>query len=182
MAGQKKSFLIPARDLTPIEAKYVRDTLSETLVRLLQNDGKIINPDNAVVRDGLANADYAVGNATAQNWITPALVANTVATFINNPMTNNKYAGFYGVSTSSANPVISLLRFAIGATGGSTRGRFQLEMIYAELQPVGYFPDPVLYAPTETVFVEVTPYVANAAGERMVLKSLVAEPKGPFVS
>lgn len=178
----KKSILILARELMPMDIKAQRDTLARILVQLLQHDGKVVHEDGAVVRDGLANADYGVGNATAHNWITPALVANTVATYVNLALANNKYAGFFGVNSNSAAPVISSLRFAVGGTGGATRGRFQLERLYGELQAAGYFADAIVYHPTEVVFVEVVPHTANAAGERAPLWSLVAEPKGPFVS
>ena len=177
----KKSYVIPGRDVPAMDAKFIRDSLAIALISLLKNDGKIIDFSSGVVRSGLANADFAVGNATAQNWVTPALTANTVATYINNALVNNKYAGFYGVC-SIANPACASLRFAVGSTGGATRGRYQLQQLYAELQSVGYFPDPIIYAPTETVFVEVVPTATVAAGEALPMLVLIAEPKGPFVS
>lgn len=181
MPDFKKSFVIAQAEVTPMEVKLLRDSVAVTLIQLLQNDGKIITPADGVVRDALPNNDY---NLTNNAWLTGALTANTVAAYINNALANNKYAAFWGVATDD--PAIAnyiyLLRFAVGSSGGSTRGRFQLERMYAQQDVVGYFADPVIYHPTETVYVEVTNRATYATGIRLELLSLVAEPKGPFVS
>lgn len=176
----KKSYLISAREITPMEVKLLRDSLANTLANLLKNDGKVITLENAVVREGLPDDDFGEGNT---DWETGALTDNTVFTFINGALANNKYAGFWGLGAQDANPVVSTIRFAVGSTGGSTRGRFHLERLYAEQEAIGYFADPIVYHPTETVFIEGEPRDTKAApGDNLVLFSLIAEPKGPFVS
>lgn len=176
----KKSYLISAREITSMEVKMLRDSLAQTLANLLKNDGKVITLENAVVREGLPDDDF--GEAQA-DWETGALTDNTVATFVNGALANNKYAGFWGLAAPDPNPVVDTMRFAVGTTGGSTRGRFHLERLYAEQEAIGYFADPIVYHPTETIFIEVEPRDTKAApGDNLVLMSLVAEPKGPFVS
>ena len=178
--GYKKSFIIPALFVTQSDHKFMRDTLADHLITLLANDGKITAGDQAVVRDGLPDDDY--GEAQA-DWETGALTDNTVATYLNGALANNKYAGFYGLAAQDANPVVDVLIFRVGAAGGQPRARFQMEQLYAYEVPVGFFADPVVYRATETVFVEVEPRDTKAApGDNLVLMSLVAEPKGPFVA
>ena len=182
MPDFKKSYIITGREVTPMETKMLRDSLAQTLVALLQNDGKVITPADAVVRDALPNSDF---NLTNNNWVSGTLTANTASAMINYSLANNKYAGFWGGSTDDTNiaSFVYSLRFAVGGTGGATRGRFQLERAYAEQEAVFLFADPIVYHPTETVYVEVVPRAALASpGVRLELFSLVAEPKGPFVS
>lgn len=179
-SGYKKSFIIPAMFMTMDDHKRLRDNLADHLITLLANDGKITAGDQAVVRDGLPDDDYGEGNA---DWETGALTDNTVATFVNGALANNKYAGFYGLAAQDANPVVDVIIFRVGAGGGQPRARYQIEQLYALDQPVGFFADPVVYRATETVFIEVEPRDTKAApGDNLVLMSLVAEAKGPFVA
>ena len=177
--GFKRSFVIPARSISPIEIRLMRDSLAVNLVWLLLLDAKVPHPESAVVRDGLPDDDYGEGNA---DWETGALTDNVVATYINGALANNKYAGFYGIAAQDANPVVDVVIFRVGAGGGVPRGRFQIEPLYAEQEAVGYWPEPIVYHPTETVFIEVEPRDTKAApGDNLVLMSLVGEAKGPFV-
>jgi len=160
--------------------KALTEGLAAHLIGLLMADAKIKAPTDAVVRDGLPDDDYGEGNA---DWETGALVDNTVATIVNGALTANKAAGFYGVAALDANPVVDVLIFRVGSATGSVGARFQLEQLYAFEEPVGFFPDPPVYGPTDTVFIEVEPRDTKAApGDNLPLLSLVAERKGPFVS
>ena len=173
------SYVLPARLVPTFKEEALRRELEEALTRLSINAGIVTSRESLVVRDVLPNAD--LGLAT-NSWLSPALVANTEVTFVTVALGNRRHLAFYGVSTESAAPSISMIYFRIGATGSSTFLLANLEGLYAEQETVGYFSEPVIYVPNETVFVRVLPRVTNAAGERIRLHALIAEPKGEAVS
>ena len=183
MADFLRSFLITAREADVMQIKGLRDTLSVRLVSLLKHDGRILNPEEAVVRDGLPSTDYTIANLQ-NTWLSPALTANTAAAHLNAALANTKYAGFWGFGTDDPKMItvgVYLLRLMLGA-GGNTLGRYQPERVWLEQEPVAYFSEPIIYNPNQTVYVEITPRTTDAAGVRMQMFSLVAEPRGPFVS
>ena len=178
-----RSFIITSRETDVMQVKALRDSLAVRLVSLLQHDGRVLNPNEAVVRDGLPSTDYTIANGQ-NTWLSPALTANTAAAHLNAALANTKYAGFWGFASDDPKMVtvgVYLLRLMLGS-GGNTLGRFQLERAWAEEITVGYFSEPVIYNPNQTVYAEITPRTTDAAGVRLQLLSLVAEPRGPFVS
>ena len=177
------SYLIPARETDVMGVKVLRDTLSVRLVSLLQHDGRILSPAEAVVRDGLPFTDYAIANAQ-NTWLSPALTANTAAAHLNAALANTKYAGFWGFGSDDPKMVtvgVYLVRLMLGAAG-NTMGRYQPERIWSEETPNAYFSEPVIFNPNQTVYAEITPRTTDAAGARLHFFSLIAEPRGPFVS
>jgi len=178
MADFSKSLLIPARAISSVEEKMVRDSLSSRLLDLLLKSGKIVNLGDGVVREALPNTDFALA---AQDFITGALVINTEATYINVALAANKYLGIYFVANLVAAPVITVIHFRTGAGGASTKASVMPQKLWAEMEPVGYLTQPIIYVPNETVFIRVVPNAASA-GERLFIGALVAEPRGETVS
>jgi len=173
------SYVLPARLVPAYEEKKLRIELEDILAKLSINAGIVTSRESLVIRDVLPAGDLGLGNNW---WLSAALVANTEMTFINVALGNRRHLAFYGVSTEAAAPAISMAYFRIGATGSSTFLLANLEGLYAEQEPVGYFSEPVIYVPNETVFIRLLPRVTNAAGERIKLHALLAEPKGEAVS
>lgn len=173
------SYILPARLVPSHIEKVLRDNLADRLVNYAINSGIATSADALVVRDALPNTDFGL---TSNWWLSGAMVANTEMTFLTVALNNKRYVGFYGVWSESATPEVSMLYFRIGATGASTFALFNIEPLYAEQEAVGYFPEPIIYAPNETLFIRALPRIAAAGGARLGLKCLICEPKGEQVS
>ncbi len=173
------SYIIPARIITTDVERAVRAELERKLTVLSLNSGIVTSEDALVIRDAVPNTDFGL---TSNWWLSAAMVANTEMTLLTVALNNKRHVGFYGVWVEGANPAVSMLYFRIGATGSTTFALFNLEELYAEEIAIGYFPEPVIYVPNETLFIRALPRIAAAGGERIGLKCLIAEPKGEQIS
>jgi hypothetical protein len=173
------SIMVPAVTLPSSEVKRLRDGLDAKLRQLLINAGYAHTPDEVMVRDGLPTVDF--GLSTNRTWTTGALTAGTRYTYVNVALANNKFVGVYGISYYSSLYAISEVTLAYGASGATTLGSYEIEQLYTEQIPKGYFVEPVIYGPNDTMFFTVFPRLSSS-GETLVIMSLVAEPVGQVVA
>ena len=95
----------------------------------------------------------------------------------------NKYAGFYGISivNASVQPAIWGVVFKIGTGGANVLADLDLQGGYAYENHVWYIDDPVIYQPTDTVYVLLRNAVSQTGGVNVCLRGFLAEPAGQSV-
>jgi hypothetical protein len=78
-------------------------------------------------------------------------------------LANTKVAVFYKFADYDNAPVVNGVRFRVGGTGATTKAMFftQLET-GCKIEPDVYFTEPVVYDPTDVVFIEL--YYSAAIG------------------
>lgn len=185
------SYLIPVGDLSLQERSMLRANIDEILgdaaLRLKIKD----NITDLVVRDTLPNTDLSIvgPSANADSWtiVGPGVLA-TELQYCNPAVGINQCIGVWGIGSPMAYPAISRIRFTLGAASTTVKGEFQLEQLYARLEPTGYFSTPLLYLRQDTMRVMVMPRIAFATaaaggvGEQLVLLARTIEPLGVTIS
>ena len=181
--GQKipLSGVTVASEMTMQSKETVRlDSIRRAMARAASKG--VINSDysNAVVRELRATADMVFGANAAQDWLTAALVANTLNSVVNNRQVPvNQLFVIYGISTFEASPSVGEVTFARGTTGaGGINLIVNLQKGYDKLETQFYLSKAVLYDPQDIIFIQFLPFKANANGERYVLHGYVIEPVG----
>ncbi len=123
--------VIAEQDVTIAERNAFRvDAQNVVLQRAM--DKKIVqSQQEAVVRSVRPFADFAAGGVGFEQWLTAALVAGAVNTYINAAMPANQVAVFFGVALPVANPAISELRFRLGPAGASQLLTANIQHLFA---------------------------------------------------
>ena len=161
----------------PIEEKErtlraVEDKLLEVAVR---ETGK--RPEEIVIRDVLPATDLGL---SAEKWEVSYSAAGWT-TWINKELDDDQFLVIYGVACAdTATPYTTALRFKVGTTGATTKDVVQIEDAFAEENRVKYLRKPLIYKGGDTVYIEA--YGTEAGTDRLILKALIAEPKGKTVS
>jgi len=158
------SYVIPTKELTLTDRKaFIAGAIEAGIVTAMA--AGIGNRANLVARDAYPFADFGAG---AVGWTTewyrgPVIAAigwgspfNAGALPANVPqLARTKVAVFYKFQDSSANPLISAVRFRVGNTGATTKASFFLQMAtQGNLEPDVYFTEPVVYEPEDWVYIE----------------------------
>ena len=175
-------YLIPGDELSIEQKQALRMNVDRTLQDRATTVKSIGRSNELVVRDIVPNLDINVAPLNTSQWITGALVAGVVPiNYVNAPLANNKILAFYGIADLEANPVVDVVFFRVGATGGSTRGIAHLAQMFSKMTTDGYLDMAIVYDPQEVMFIQV---VANAiaATERLILLGRVIEPVGATIS
>lgn len=173
---------IPVRELSQDSLRNMKMLTRRRLTDLMIQSGKAQNARQVTIREAFGNADLGLTNGTDNEEFVPAAtVANTDTVYINSALGNNKYLGVYSFSIISASvrpPVIGV-QFRIGTGGANTLADLEVQRGYAYDFPMWYLDDPIVYQPTDTVYVVLRNAVAQAVGSLMVaLGAYIAEPAG----
>lgn len=130
------------------------------------------------VGSGYTNETYLTGAAVINTWTS---VFNTAVVPV---LGNRQIAVFYKIADWTAIPACTGVRFRLGPTGATTLGWAHIEQfINVKLTPEVYLSEPIVYGPTESMFIEFFPRVAVAAiGEQLGFGCYIAEPAGRSVS
>jgi len=132
---------------------------------------------------GWTNEDYVTAGAIAgPAWISPFDTGAVPAFAPVLPV--GRIAVFYKFADTEAAPVINAVRFRVGGTGASTKGTIFCQLpMQANLEPVIYFSEPVIYDPQDTVYIEVYA-TANtpAGGEHIPFGCFIIERVGANIS
>jgi hypothetical protein len=173
------SGIVPSNELGVEERRAMRENALHALNDRAINVKRIGGNQNEIaIRDIIPDTDFALANRW---WITGAIVAGAVTTYINAAIAAMRMVVFYGVSVESAAPACSMIYFRSGPAGATTRAIGNLEVLYSKLETDGYLSRAVIYDPQETAFVQVWGRVASA-GERIILRGAIAEPVGESIS
>lgn len=178
--------IIPEASLTLTQQTAVRQRAAEAGIRKAL-ELRIRDKESALVaRHAEAVADW--GSAAALSfWNTTALAAIGTAVSVfpaaANPVLGvNKIAVFYRAVVGTAPIPVSLLRFSQAAAATTMKAVFDLEQLVGQLVPAGYFSEPVVYEPNDTLNITVVPKIATALACNLVLGCYIIEPRGPGVS
>jgi hypothetical protein len=182
------SYVIPTNELTLTDIKGFRGAAIDAGVDRALKLGLAGTREELVAREAHPHTDFpltwtweyyleAAGPAAA-GW---RLVGDLAAA---SQLGVNKIAVFYKVADAAEDPVITAVRFRVGATGATTRGSFFIQLpIDIKLEPECYLTEPVVYSPQEWVYIEAYWRVgAAAAGEELSFGCFIIEPTGGTVS
>jgi hypothetical protein len=99
-------------------------------------------------------------------------------------MLNDRILVFYKCFDLSANPLITELKFMLGAGGTSTMGLFHLEgILEVKRTPEAWFSEPIVYYPAQFMSIQVQARAAVATtGERFGFGCFVIERAGQTIS
>lgn len=156
------SYIIPTNELTLTDIKKFKSDAMEAGVQRAMALGLARERTELVVRHALPLTDFPNGWVIEQ-YRNPAILAagwgsvfdaGAVPAFAP-ALANTKVAVFYKYANYSAAPVMWGVRFRVGGTGATTKATFfqQLET-GAKLEPDVYFSEPVVYDPTDVVYIE----------------------------
>lgn len=183
--------LIPIDQVSPEQLDSLRESIEADLI----NRAAKSRTDVAAwrVRDLLSFTDLAIvsggqGALTANYWGCGALVASTALIYVpNTQLASNEFVGIYGIAIRDANPAIIEVLMQTGA-GASTKARWNIEDLYASLQPVGVTPEWIYYKGQDLVQVTLIPNtVGKAAGadgvsDHIELVGMMCMPAGEVIS
>ena len=173
---------IPVQELKLDSIVNMKMVARRRLVELMVNAGKAQNRNQVTIREGFGNADFGLANGTDNEEFVPAATtANTDLTYINTALGNNKYVAIYSFSivTATVRPPIIGIQFKVGTGGANTLADVEIQRGYAYDYKVWYLDDPIIYQPTDTMFIVLRNAVTQAVGSVMVaLGAFLAEPAG----
>ncbi len=183
--------LIPIDQVSPEQSDGLREAVESQLI------GKASQSRTDVkgwrVRDLLPFTDLGIvsagqGLATANYWGVTVTVASTAIVYVpNTVLASNEFVGIYGIAIRDANPAIIEVLMQTGQ-GASTKARWNIESLYASLQPVGITPEWIYYGAQDTIQVTLWPdAVGKAAGadgvsDHVELMGLMCMPAGDVIS
>ena len=188
------SFVIPTNELTLTDMKQFRSAAIEAGVQRGMDLGLARTRGELVARNALPFTDFGAG---AMGWVLEQYAAAAVAAAgwgtvfsagalpANVPqLARTKIAVFYKFANYTVAPVITGVRFRVGATGATTKASFyqQLET-NSKLEPDVYFSEPVVYDPEDWVYIEAYYQAAALAGvELFAFGCFIIERVGGTVS
>lgn len=182
------SYVIPTNELTLTDIKGFRGAAIDAGIARALALGLARGREELVAREAHPHTDFPL-TWTDEHYIEGAgpaaigwqLVGDLAAA---SQLGNNKIAVFYKVANSDEAPVITAVRFRVGATGATTRGSFFIQLpIDIKLEPEAYFTEPIVYSPQEWVYIEAYFDVAAApAGEELIFGCFIIEPTGGTIS
>jgi len=177
------SCIVPVSELSIDAIRNMKLKARRMLTELMVRAGKVQAPNQVAVRDIRANDDLTIANGADTNeFITPALVAATNLTYVNALLAANRYLAIYAVAIDSTLPAPITMLFQVGPGGTTTRAYVDLQKLYVHDEFVGYLDDPVVYQPSDQMFIAMEIGRTDAAGQRVVLIGYVAEPMGQSIS
>jgi len=107
-----------------------------------------------------------------------AIFANNVPAALTPQVANNQAVVFYGAEillADAAGETVTYIQFGVGAAN-NRRAQFSLEGLYGVQNATGFFSQPVVYDPQETMNIQIRARIATGVGARIRLATLIAEP------
>jgi len=183
--------LVPIDQVSPEQCDSLREGVEAQLIQKAAQTNQAVGAWR--VRDLLSFTDLGIatggqGAATANYWGCGVLVASTAVIYVpNTVLAATEFVGFYGVAIRDANPcVIEVLMQTQG--GASTKARWNVESLYASLQPVGITPEWIYYAGQSVIQVTLFPDAvgkavgADGVSDHIELIGLMCMPVGDVIS
>ena len=183
--------LIPIDQVSPEQSDSLREAVESQLIAKAAQSRSDVKGWR--VRDLLPFTDLAIvsagqGGVTANYWGVTVTVASTAIVYVpDTVLASNEFVGIYGIAIRDANPAIIEVIMET-AQGASTKARWNVENLYASLQPVGITPEWIYYGAQATVRVTLFPdAVGKAAGadgvsDHVELMGLMCMPAGDVIS
>jgi hypothetical protein len=173
------SVLVPAIQIPLDRLVTIKQSLAGRLQAIVQASSTGTAGQEIIYRDLLA-ADVAVtattGRVNSGTLSATTLASNVFSTFT---LTSFQALGIYGYAALSPNPQIDEIDFTV--SGNVVLAKFTLDPLYCLQQSVGYFVDPIIWNPQETVGVNLLSQ-AGVTNEQFCLIGYMAEPAGRTVA
>jgi hypothetical protein len=146
--------------------------------------------DDLVFKEASPGTDLsqpAGSGYTNETYITGAIVVNTWTSVFDTALVPvlgaRQVAVFYKVWSTDVPQNITAVRFRLGPTGATTLAWFPMEIVNAKQVPEAYFSEPVVFGPSQAMFIECYARVAvPAAGTHLGFGCFIAEPAGEAIS
>lgn len=183
--------LIPIDQVSPEQVDGLRESVEAQLIQKAAQARGDVNAWRC--RDLLSFTDLAIvaggqGAATANYWGTGALVASTAVLYVpNTQLSATEFVGIYGIAIRDANPCVIEILMQTGL-GASTKARWNVESLYASLQPVGITPEWIYYKGQDIIQVTLMPDAvgkavgADGVADHLELIGLMCMPAGEVIS
>lgn len=183
--------LIPIDQISPEQGDSVRESVEAQLIQKAAQSRSDVAAWRC--RDLLSFTDLGIvsagqGAATANFWGVGALVASTANIYVpNTVLAANQFVGFYGIALRDANPCVIEVIMQTGA-GASTKARWNIENLYASLQPIAITSEWIYYAAQDTIQVTLFPDAvgkavgADGVSDHIELMGLMCMPAGDVIS
>jgi hypothetical protein len=190
------SYLVPTNELTLGDIKKFRGDAIRAGIDAAMAHGLARSESELVVRNALPNTDFPLG-WWQEEYRNPVIAAagwgcpfdlNAVGGGVlpgNAPaLANTKVAVFYKFADYTAIPVVTGVRFRVGGTGATTRGTFHIQIdTNSKIEPDVYFTEPIVYEPTDIVYIELYYTAALGVGaETFAFGCFIIERLGANVS
>lgn len=201
--------IIPSRDLTDSDKKYLRVSCENSLIQELVNRGVIGGKEDVEILD-LLPEDLGL-----RNWDTPGLKMGIWTDWVKYQFPSSTAVCLYKVLQLSNKPKVSEIRVSRGFSS-SIIGQYNLESCYAGLPIIenlkfatmseegravlerltgkavkegvigtvmeGYFTNPHFFSPQTVMNIQLKANYENTPGDRLVLGGYIAKPKGMRIS
>lgn len=186
------SYIVPTNELTLTDIKAYKSAAIQAGIDRAMALGLARKDTELVVRHALPLTDFPNGWVIEQ-YRNPAIAAAGWGSVFDAgalpafapALANTKVAVFYKVAVYTAGGTnMQGVRFRVGGTGATTKATFffQLET-NAKLEPDVYFSEPVVYDPTDVVYIEAYYNgITGALGEGFAFGCYIVERLGANVS
>lgn len=191
------SYVVPTNELTltdiknfkmaAVEAGIVRALalgLARDRIELVVREAHPHTDFNDPVANGWLNEYYVTAGAIgALVWV-GAFGLSTAALVRPPQLARTKVAVFYKIMDAAEDPVVTAVRFRVGATGATTKASFMVQQfIDIKLEPEVWLTEPVVYDPEDWLYIEMYCRAATAAaGEELSFGCFIVERTGGTIS
>ena len=181
------SYAIATSELTLTDIKAFRGSAAEAGIARALALGVASNRDELVVLEALPNTNFGALMYLTETYVTGALVAGWQAGGDGagvGTVPIGQVAVFYKVANASAvvPPVVTAVRFQVGATGASTKAMFFIQLMEEnKMESDMYLSEPVVYDPNDRIGIQVYATAIGAA-ERVSFGCFVIQKLGAEVS
>lgn len=184
------SYAIPVDELSLSKIELYRKAAKEAAIKRALDLKLVADRTELVFKECAPGTDLtnpAGTGYTNETYITGAAVINTWTSVFDTAavpqLANNQIAVFYKITDETVPAACSAVRFRLGPTGTSTLGWFHIEQfLNIKLTPEVYLSEPIVYGPSQWLFIEFYPRIAVAVGERIAFGCFIAEPLGGSIS
>jgi hypothetical protein len=184
-------YAIPVDELSIARIENFRSQAKQAALARAMKLGFVSEMNQLVFHEAFPHTDLGqqVGAGyTNEAYLTGAAVINTWTSVFDTGVVpalgNRQIAVFYKIADWTVAPACTAVRFRLGPTGATTLGWVHIEQfINVKLTPEVYLSEPVVYGPTDALFIEFYPNAAvGAGGEQLGFGCYIAEPTGRSIS
>lgn len=186
------AYSVPVDELSIARIEGYREAAKKAALKRAQGLKLATKMEELIFREAAPQTDFGnaagtVGWAT-EHYVTGAILVNTwtlvFSTAAVPQLANNKIAVIYKIVDWNVPCRVAAVRFRLGLTGATTLGWFPVEQfINVKMTPEVYLSEPIVYNPSQFLFIECYCSVAvPAAGETLGFGAFIAEPSGEQVS
>jgi len=166
-------------ELSIADREFARSSARDEAARRAVAGNIATSPSGLTLRSIRPDADLDFGVVTYEQWLTPALVAGTENTIVNNTTLDvRSVLVIYGFFIDEPNPSAAELRFRQNTGGTVPLALVNVQHLRSNLVNKGILSELIAYDPQDIINITIMPSITDAAGQVMGFLGYVAEPKG----